>query len=106
MACEVPCVATDAGASRELVDNTGMIVPVRDADRLAAAVIDLLNLPTAERQKCGARAREHVVRCFSLKAITQAYEAFYTDAALSGSRGRSTTNNSLEKERSVNERVQ
>jgi glycosyltransferase involved in cell wall biosynthesis len=106
MACEVPCVTTDAGASREVVDDTGTIVPVRDATRLADAVTELLSLTAAERKNRGARARERVVRCFSLSAITRAYEEFYADAAMSGSQGWSTTNNSPIEEPSMKEGVQ
>lgn len=47
MGCGLPCVATAVGGLPELVDDgrTGVLVPPRDADALAAALIALLSDP-------------------------------------------------------------
>jgi glycosyltransferase involved in cell wall biosynthesis len=42
MACGVPCVVTDVGASAEIVGESGIVVPVDDADRLATGIVAML----------------------------------------------------------------
>lgn len=59
MASGVPAVTSDIPACRELVvpDETGLLVPVRDAAALAAAIGRLAG-DRATRERFGARARE------------------------------------------------
>lgn len=59
-ACGLPIVATDIRGCRQVVDDdvTGLLVPVRDARRLADALIDLIGNP-ARRQ---AMSKAAVVR--------------------------------------------
>jgi glycosyltransferase involved in cell wall biosynthesis len=51
LACGVPVVATSIGGAAEIVDDgeTGLIVPPRDPDRLAAAILALLDDPERAR---------------------------------------------------------
>lgn len=61
MAAGTPVVATAVDGTRELIvdGHTGRLVPPADPERLAEAVISLLNDP-AERAALAARARDHV----------------------------------------------
>ena len=77
MACAVPCVVTDTGDSAEVVGGTGRVVPPRDAQALAGAVLGLLALPAGERQALGQAARERVGERFSLPAVVRQYAALY-----------------------------
>ena len=62
MAMQVPVVATAAGGVPELLGNgAGLLVPVRDANALAHAVVRMLTDSTC-RATCVARAAEVVVR--------------------------------------------
>ncbi len=81
MACGVPCVTTDAGAAREVVGDTCTVVPVGDPFRLGNSVKELLTLSAEERRCIGARARERVIKCFSLSAVAKQYEEYYVGLA-------------------------
>jgi glycosyltransferase involved in cell wall biosynthesis len=68
MACAVPCASTDVGDTRQIIGDTGEVVPVGDADRLAGALEKLINgdLPAQ-----GAAARARIEREFSTRALVE-----------------------------------
>jgi glycosyltransferase involved in cell wall biosynthesis len=74
MACAVPCVATNAGDSAEIVGDTGRIVPVGDMDCLAKNIVELVRFSVSERAKLGARARERIRLRFEIGAVARQYE--------------------------------
>lgn len=73
MACGVPCVATDVGDAGLIIGETGRVVPPRRPDLLAAACLELLNLPTSEFNQMKTAARQRVEREFSIEAVTEQY---------------------------------
>ena len=77
MACEVPCVVTDVGDSAYIVADTGRVVPPRDPQALANAMIDLLALSAEQRQALGAAARRRVEENFEIHAVVKRYESLY-----------------------------
>lgn len=81
MACGVPCVVTDVGASATIVGDTGRVVPPRDPAALAAAWGELLTLPSEERSALGERARARVEANFGLDHIVREYEDLYERVA-------------------------
>lgn len=74
MACGVPCVATAAGDSAELIGDTGTCVPVRDAAALAQGWERLLRLSPEARRATGEIARARIVERFAMDAIVSRYE--------------------------------
>jgi glycosyltransferase involved in cell wall biosynthesis len=78
MACEVPCVVTDAGDSAEIVGATGRVVPVGDMAGLARETVSLLSLSESARLELGQKARARVIEKFEIGRIVQRYEAFYS----------------------------
>ena len=72
MAMGQAIVATRAGGVPEVVvhDRTGVLVPTRDADALAAAIIDLLGDPD-RRTQLGVAGRERVHATFSVERMVQ-----------------------------------
>ena len=77
MAAQLPVVATDVGGSRELVRNgeTGYLVPPRDPQALAAAIIRLWrNQPLAHQM---ARAAREQIQPFLFPNIAAQYSALY-----------------------------
>jgi len=81
MACGVPCVVTDVGDSAFIVQNTGKIVPPKDAQAFAQACRELLNLSHRERRELGLAARARVEECFSLRAVVDSYQELYEQLA-------------------------
>jgi len=77
MACELPCVVTDVGDSRLLVGDAGIVVPPRDDDALATALLKLAELSPESRRALGRKGRERIIAKFSLDALT-----LHTEAAL------------------------
>ena len=81
MACGVPCVSTDVGDVRGIVEETGSIVPIRDADALAKALIDLIDRGPEERERLGRAARQKIETSYSLPTIVEKYAALYVHLA-------------------------
>lgn len=78
MASALPVVATAVGGNVELLDEgrTGRLVPARDVDAMARALLDDFRDPVAARAR-GARARAEVERRFSLASMVTAYGTLY-----------------------------
>ena len=76
MACGVPVVATDVGAVREMLVNgeEGMIVPPGAVIPLAEALVSLADQSDV-RRRIGERARDRVVRDFTLERMVEGYAA-------------------------------
>jgi glycosyltransferase involved in cell wall biosynthesis len=81
MACGVPCVATDAGDSRALIGDAGLIAPVRDAQALARGVLQLIGAGPEVTRALGARARARICECFEIGAVARHYESLYQEMA-------------------------
>jgi glycosyltransferase involved in cell wall biosynthesis len=72
-----PVIATDVPGCREVVVNgeTGLLVPVRDAQALAAAILQLIDLPQSQRETMGQRGRALVDSRFSDAQVFAVYGA-------------------------------
>ena len=79
MSCGVPCVATDVSDLLWIVGETGRVVPPRNAQALAAAMKDLVEIGPEGRERLGTAARERVLKHFPLKDIDSLYETLYQD---------------------------
>ncbi|HNB53856.1 MAG TPA: glycosyltransferase family 4 protein, partial [Anaerolineales bacterium] len=76
MACGTPAVVTDATSGPEEVGDAGCVVPTRDADALAKAILHLVQHPNdlaALRARCRARVFQH----FSYQRMTDLTLACY-----------------------------
>lgn len=76
MAHGVPVVATDVGDSARIVGDTGHVVPPRDVDQLASALLSLVT-DSADRLARGIRAVRRIERLFGLDRMVEAYERLY-----------------------------
>jgi glycosyltransferase involved in cell wall biosynthesis len=81
MACEVPCVVTDAGDSAEIVGSTGRVVAVGDMPALAQQLLEVLRLPATERVALGKQARACVQAHYEIGHVAGLYQAFYERVA-------------------------
>jgi glycosyltransferase involved in cell wall biosynthesis len=77
MACGIPCVATDVGDSKEVIDDTGLVVPPRDAGALSRAWRELARASDDRLASLGEAARARVVAHWSLPAVVRTYEETY-----------------------------
>ncbi len=77
MACGVPCVATDVGENGFVIGDTGILVPPRQPESMAKAWSRMFEKSSEERRRLGERARERIVRDFSLPSVTSNYESVY-----------------------------
>jgi glycosyltransferase involved in cell wall biosynthesis len=77
MAMEKLVVATDAGGVRELVGDTGMIVPPRDPDALGAAMIERMRRTADDWYMIGHAARARVQSKFSMDTKADEWEGLY-----------------------------
>lgn len=81
-ACGLPIVTTDVPGCREIVRDgmNGFLVPVRDAQALAAALRRLIE-HSALRREMGRRAREIVLAEFSQERVIQETLSVYQELA-------------------------
>ena len=77
MACAVPCVATDVGDTSEIIADTGLVVPPSSPDKLAGAIVSLLEMTSEHRRALGLRARTRVEHRYSLGDIARRYAEAY-----------------------------
>ncbi|HET6336454.1 MAG TPA: GT4 family glycosyltransferase PelF [Polyangiales bacterium] len=88
-AAGVPCVATDVGGCRELIEGrdpddqalgrAGRIAPFADSDALARAAIELLS-SADEWQACQVSGLRRVRRCYEQQSMVDAYRDCYRAA--------------------------
>ncbi len=91
MAMEKPVVATDVGGVRELVGDTGVLVPAANSEALAEAMnLQRCGESGEERAAQGRAARERVLRHFTVDAAADRWEALYRELLARKSPGDST----------------
>jgi glycosyltransferase involved in cell wall biosynthesis len=74
-----PVVATDAGGVRELVGDAGMLVPSKDAEALAAAMIEMMRKSREARAQLGQAARKRIQEHFNLDTASDRWEQLYME---------------------------
>lgn len=80
MSCGLPCVSTDVGAAREILDDgrCGVLVKSNDVEEMAAAIVRLAT-HSDEAKKYGILARQRVLENYSLNTIGASYVRLYTN---------------------------
>ncbi|MDA1016392.1 MAG: glycosyltransferase [Planctomycetota bacterium] len=78
MATELPVIATRVGGNPEVVvdGETGRLVPPRDPQALAAAILKLIDNPQ-EWDRLGQAGRRRVQQHFCIRSMVQQYEELY-----------------------------
>jgi glycosyltransferase involved in cell wall biosynthesis len=77
MASGVPCVVTDTGASRVLVEGVGEVVQTRSSEDLARGLCSLCATSATERREYGVLARDKIRELHSMKAVSERYANLY-----------------------------
>jgi glycosyltransferase involved in cell wall biosynthesis len=75
----LPIVATMAGGNQEVVldQESGFLVPPRDAGALGAAMLRLMGLSQAERSRMGQKGRQRVRTEYGVKRVVDRWEDLY-----------------------------
>ena len=84
MACEVPCIATDVGDVRYILEDPDRIVPPGDVSAMTNAVGSLLERTPEERRSIGCLGRKRIEDNFQIEAITHQYQDLWSSLAESG----------------------
>jgi glycosyltransferase involved in cell wall biosynthesis len=71
MACGVPCVATDVGDAREILGDSGAVVPPGDPEALAAGIMALLERLRLEGASLSTRVRQRIAENFSVETLVE-----------------------------------
>ena len=79
MACGIPCVVTDVGDAGSIVGETGLVVPPRNAEVMAEAMMTLVDEGREARRLRGAAARKRIQSEYSLARITDRYQQLYRE---------------------------
>ncbi|KMY68361.1 hypothetical protein AAU61_01315 [Desulfocarbo indianensis] len=79
MAVGLPNLVSDAGDSRELVGETGWVVPAGEPPALAEALAGIAGLERGELSSRGQAARRRIIQRYSLEAMVQAYSELYRE---------------------------
>lgn len=77
MACGIPCVATDAGDSAELLGPTGRVVTPGQGEALSSAMEVFLRMPEDRRQALGAMAARRMASRYDLRRISGQLDEIY-----------------------------
>ncbi|MUK65307.1 glycosyltransferase [Aliivibrio fischeri] len=77
MACERAVVATDCGGIKSAVKNNGIVVPIKNSNKLALALEKYIQLSNDERIEIGINARKYVVDNYSLNVVADKWISIY-----------------------------
>jgi glycosyltransferase involved in cell wall biosynthesis len=77
MACGVPCVATDVGDAREVLGDSGTVVPPSNPEALVAGILALLERLRLEGASLSARVRQRIAENFSAETFVERMKAAF-----------------------------
>lgn len=80
MSCGRTTVSTDVGGVSEAVGDTGLVVPPREPEKMAAAALTLLR-DDERRLKLGGLSRQRVIDRFTLRRSVDAFRTIYQELA-------------------------
>ncbi|WP_180090091.1 glycosyltransferase [Acinetobacter sp. YH12219] len=81
MASGLPCISTDVGDAKYIVQDLGSIVPPRNAQALADAILAYVQKTEAEKQSLKQATRERVKQNFSIETVSRQYMQMWSQQA-------------------------
>ena len=81
MASGLPCISTDVGDAKYIVQDLGSIVPPRNAKALADAILAYVQKTKAEKQSLKLATRERVEQNFSIETVSREYMRVWSQQA-------------------------
>lgn len=73
MASGLPCISTDVGDAKYIVQELGIIVPARNAQALANAILDYMAKSDAEKIALKQVTRQRIEQNFSIEKVSEQY---------------------------------
>lgn len=83
MLMAIPSVVTDAGDSSEILSDTGMIVPIKDFQKLTDALMKMVSLDDKTRTNYGHNAHLRASQYFSIEENVNKFSELYSKRELS-----------------------
>lgn len=79
MAAGIPCIATRVGGIPEIMGNDGVaiLVPAKDPEALAKAMIDLGGASKEQLEEYAGKARDRIRQCYSHDVVTEKLRNLY-----------------------------
>lgn len=77
MAFSIPCLVSDVGESSAIVGDTGWVFKPGSPESLRIAIEQAIALPAHQRAQMGRNARRRIENLYSLRAMSNAYDALY-----------------------------
>ncbi|TDB60658.1 glycosyltransferase [Photorhabdus khanii] len=79
MSSELVVIATDCGGVKDTIGSSGMLVPINNSSALTDAINHALRLTIDERKTLGKKARERILKHYSLNLATKSWLKLYQD---------------------------
>lgn len=73
------CISTDVGDSKELLSDSGIIVPPGEPDLLAAGIAKLFDMSVEQRNELGLRALNRIQNLYSIQKTAGSYHQLYSE---------------------------
>jgi glycosyltransferase involved in cell wall biosynthesis len=73
MAMETPCIVTDVGDARIIVNDLGKVVLPNNPYQLSKAIIEMLEMPESLVIKMGSEARQFISDNYNIRKVAQQY---------------------------------
>jgi glycosyltransferase involved in cell wall biosynthesis len=73
MASGLPCITTDVGDAKYIVEEMGWVVAPRDVAALKAAILNYVKLSQADKHSLKQQTRARVEQNFSIQHVSQQY---------------------------------
>ena len=87
MACSVPCVVTDVGDAKQIIGDTGYVVVPGNPPALVSAWQEALDEGGVEKASRSQRARERIIKHFSLERLIEETTRVLETAVKAGHNG-------------------
>ena len=81
MASGLPCISTDVGDAKYIVQDLGNIVPPRNAQAVVDAILAYTQKSEAEKQSLKLATRERVEQNFSIETVSRQYMQVWSQKA-------------------------
>lgn len=77
MSSEKVVIATNCGGPKEILGNSGYLIPKQNYHILAETMLKTMDLLNEEKEKLGKQAREYIVKNYSLDAVSDKWLEIY-----------------------------